>query len=63
VFSSDFKAAKQTATVSCELFARDETVGTVNLQYTAALMPVQWRTYSRCVAKSPCVCVCVCVCT
>jgi broad specificity phosphatase PhoE len=37
VFSSDFKVAKQTATVSCELFARDETVGTVNLQYTKLL--------------------------
>jgi len=37
VYSSDFKVAKQTSATACELFARDETVGTVNLQYTKLL--------------------------
>jgi len=34
VFSSDFKVAKQTAMEASQLLMRDETVGTVSLQYT-----------------------------
>ena len=34
VFSSDFKVAKQSATEAAQLLTRDETVGTVTLQYS-----------------------------